>query len=274
MFLNTERPYGADNSKVEEASKDEKASAQTSSEAPKSNGARRYIGKNEVFLYESPTMASDVLRSGHFGEEVTFLGEKKKTNGFAWAKVSYNGKVGWVKADDLRIKMSTDTPHTVDLTDHKKIKEGFASAKHPESDVYGDFDNFGGLQCVDATNWFINTYTTLERTAGSGWQKVENIAMLRPDLEISKIPSAPAVYSIAPGKPGPGVANLSDSIAGHTGIVLDVKPNPEKPGEYILTVFHTYSKLPEKYGRNSDIKEYKFVPNDGVTFVNVGKYMK
>ena len=34
------------------------------------------------------------------------------------------------------------------------------------------------------------------------------------------------------------------------------------------------SKLPEKYGKNSDIKEYKFVPNDGVTFVNVGKYMK
>jgi hypothetical protein len=110
------------------------------------------------------------------------------------------------------------------------------------------------------------------RTTGNGWQKVGNIASLRSDLEVTTIPSAPAVYSIAPGRRGPGVANFSDSYAGHTGIVLNAQPNPDKDGEYILTVFHAYSSLPEKYGKYCDIKKYYFTPNDGVTFVNIGNY--
>ena len=164
-------------------------------------------------------------------------------------------------------------PYGVDLSDHEKIKEGFAIAKHPESDVYGDFDNYAGLQCVDATNWFIDTYTTLERTTGNGYQKVENIAALRPDLEISAIPSAPSVYSIAPGKPGPGVRNLSHRTAGHTGIVLDVKPHPEIEGTYIIKIFHTYTDLLKK-GVNCAIKDYEFTPHEGVTFVNISDYLK
>ena len=277
MFLNTERPYGADNSKVEEASKSEKASAQTSSEAPKNDGARRYIGKNEVFLYESPTMASDVLRSGHLGEEVTFLGEKKKTNGFEWAKVSYNGKVGWVKADDLRIKMSTDTPHTVDLTDHDSLKKSFAKVKSPESGKIGDYDGYAGLQCVDLSRWFVDNFTTLKSAGGNGKDQVNNL------IEANKIegfadktiPCAPAIYSIAANKLGPGLSNINSVTEyGHTGVILDVKrhyiSDDPKKDKYTITYFHAWN------GCNgySSINTKDFYPSDDVTYLDLSNYMK
>ena len=176
-------------------------------------------------------------------------------------------------ADYLKTAKSGDMLYTAEWTNEDNLREAYAKVKHPDSEVYGDFDNYYGLQCVDATNWFIDTYTTLEQTKGNGYQKVERIAALRPDLEISNIPSAPAVYSIAPGKPGPGVSNLSDANAGHTGIVLDVKPHPQKEGYYIIRIFHTYSSLLND-GVNCAIKEYEFAPNDGVTFVNISKYLK
>lgn len=176
-------------------------------------------------------------------------------------------------ANCLKTQRSPDTPYALEWTDENKLREAYAKVKHPDSDVYGDFDNHEGLQCVDATNWFIDTYTTLEQTTGNGYQKVKNIAALRPDLEISAIPSAPSVYSIAPGKPGPGVGNLSHRTAGHTGIVLDVKPHPEIEGTYIIKIFHTYTDLLEK-GVNCAIKEYNFTPHEGVTFVNISNYLK
>ena len=248
----------------------------TSENVPQSenNGGTRYVGEKTISMRAVPGFRSHTKATIDYGQSVEFTGNKKPVDGIEWAEVKYGNKTGWVIADYLKTQRSPDMPYAVDLMDHEKIKEAFATAKHPDSDVYGDFDNYEGLQCVDATNWFIDTYTTLGRTTGNGWQKVENIALLSPDLEISNIPSAPAVYSIAPDKPGPGVSNRSHAVAGHTGIVLDVKPNPQKIGEYILTVFHTYTDLPKKYGRNCDIKEYELKPNDGVTFVNIGKYMK
>ncbi len=105
--LNTEMPYDMEKPSDTEKPKDEKTLTQTAPKSQDNIGARRYIGKNEIFLYESPTMVSSILRQGHFGEEVIFLGEKK-INGFEWAKVNYKGKVGWVKAESLRTQLDSN----------------------------------------------------------------------------------------------------------------------------------------------------------------------
>ncbi len=274
-YLNTEMPYdmyvpGRPDNPQSEMPKQEKSDPQTNNKG----AGTRYVGEKTINMRAVPGLRGHTKEKIDYGESVEFTGNKDTVNGIEWAEVKYKNKTGWVIADYLKTQRSPDMPYGVDLTDHQKIIQDFSSGKHPAATVYGDYDNFYGLQCVDATNWFINTYTTLNTTDGNGCQKVEKIADLKPDLEISEIPSAPAVYSIAPGRRGPGVANFSDSKAGHTGIVLDAQPNPNKEGEYILTVFHTYSSLPERYGKYCDIKKYPFVPNDGVTFVNIGNYVK
>ena len=115
-------------------------------------------------------------------------------------------------------------------------------------------------------------------------EQVEKIASQKKDLSVSTVPCAPAIYSVAGEKHGPGIAegNVSHKTAGHTGIVLDVKVAEDSKGEnasdgpkYYITVFHTYNKLgKEGFYYNSDIRTYEHTPNENVTFVDISNYMK
>ena len=107
-YLNLEMPYDmyvpdrTDNSKSE-MPKQEKSDAQTNNKG----AGTRYIGKNEMFLYESPNMKSNIIMAGHWGDEVIYTGEKKRVNRFEWAKVIYKGKTGWVRANGLKVEKAT-----------------------------------------------------------------------------------------------------------------------------------------------------------------------
>lgn len=84
---------------------------------------------------------------------------------------------------------------------------------------------------------------------------------------------APAIFSVAPDKYGPGIRDggLSDDESGHTGVVLNVEKISDK--RYRITYFHTYNSLKEKK-YNSAITTKEFDVSDDVTYVNIKKYMK
>ena len=106
-YLNTEMPYVLDGSNMQKSFEKDKIATQATPESQKDSGATRYIGKNEMFLYESPNMKSNIIMAGHWGDEVIFTGEKKKGNRFEWAKVIYKGKTGWVRANGLKVEKAT-----------------------------------------------------------------------------------------------------------------------------------------------------------------------
>ena len=143
MFLNTERPYGADNSKVEEASKSEKFDTQKPSNASKNGKGVRYSGEEGVRFYTDATIKSENVDIIHLGEKVIYLGEKKKTDGTEWAKVSYNGNIGWVKAEYLK-------------TDKNAAK---GNASEYLTNELTETDKKAGLKVVEKDGQFYYDYT-------------------------------------------------------------------------------------------------------------------
>lgn len=97
-------------------------------------------------------------------------------------------------------------------------------------------------------------------------------------MQESIIPSAPAIYSMAKESPGYGIQDLTDSEAGHTGVILSVKSNneSENPLEctYDIVYFDTYSKLHNAPHRSRLKVEKNVKPVEHITYLNVGKYLK
>ncbi|MBE6623640.1 MAG: hypothetical protein E7621_05595 [Ruminococcaceae bacterium] len=69
-------------------------------------GAARYAGEDGLRFYTDATTESENVALLSLGDEVLLLGEKKKVDDTEWAKVKYNDKVGWVKADYLKTEKS------------------------------------------------------------------------------------------------------------------------------------------------------------------------
>jgi hypothetical protein len=128
----------------------------------------------------------------------------------------------------------------------------------------GDFDGINGLQCVDLTKWFVDTYTTLNWARGNGNVQAANTATLNNLPSPSSTPQAWSIFSVAGGNRG--VWGSSGSQYGHTGIVLSVDEINKT-----ATVIHTWNSL---YGRNpnSSISTYSY-PANGVTFTHLGGYL-
>ena len=129
----------------------------------------------------------------------------------------------------------------------------------------GDFDNVSGLQCVDLTKWFIDTYTTLDWTRGNGFEQAANIAAKNNLPDPSSTPKAWSVYSVAPFVKEFG--GSGDRKEGHTGIVLSVDEVNKT-----ATVIHTGKTLENKTP-NSWITTYSY-PASGVTFTYIGNHLK
>lgn len=64
----------------------------------------RYVGTTYSGFYTDANIFSDAIDVITKGSSVNYTGEKKKVNGKDWAKVEYNGRTGWVLADDLRFQ--------------------------------------------------------------------------------------------------------------------------------------------------------------------------
>lgn len=266
------------------------------------NALTRYVDATSLNMRSEPGTSKEVVGNIKDGEKVMFTGQKTKQekDGHYWAEVIYNGKRGWVAADYLRTQPkqknspAPEIPNNQNNTNTDKsyadnfIKNNAApkytkwNEKKPrvfdtkklqeEFNEVGDFDGNFGLQCVDATKWFLNEFTTLPPLSGSGGEQVGKIANAY-GLKVSKKPSAPAIFSVAPDKYGPGIRDggLSDDKSGHTGIVLNVEKLSDN--RYRITYFHTYNGLNDN-GYNSTIATKEFDVSDNVTYVYIGDYMK
>ena len=126
----------------------------------------------------------------------------------------------------------------------------------------GDFDGAYGLQCVDLSNWFVNTYTTLKPTYGDGKDIAANLAKTNGLATPSTVPIAMSIFSVDSGIKAFGA---SGGRYGHTGVVLSVDANNKT-----VTVIHTWNGLS---GPNSVISTYPY-PENGVTFTYIGDYLQ
>ena len=242
----------------------------------------RYVSVSTTLnMRDSYGTGSNIIGSLPNNAEVMYYGNKtREIDGHMWAEVSYNGITGWVAADFLRIARpkqvskqpavstsSTTAAMTLDSysLDDESIQNAFQK--------YLEINEIKETHCPYAVKFFIEYYTTLQPTSGNGCMQVENLAKQASDLTISTIPSAPAVYSIAPSSYGPGVRELSSENYGHTGIVLECRKISES--EYRIKYFHTYIGV-KKEGAifDSDINEKTFSVSEKVTYLDLSNYMR
>ena len=245
-------------------------------------GSPRYVSVSTTLnMRDSYGTGSNIIGSLPNNAEVMYYGNKtREIDGHMWAEVSYNGITGWVAADFLRIARpkrvskqpavstsSTTAAMTLDSysLDDESIQNAFQK--------YLEINEIKETHCPYAVKFFIEYYTTLQPTSGNGCMQVENLAKQASDLTISTIPSAPAVYSIAPSSYGPGVRELSSENYGHTGIVLECRKISES--EYRIKYFHTNIGV-KKEGAifDSDINEKTFSVSEKVTYLDLSNYMR
>lgn len=227
----------------------------------------RYVSDDGVRIRDNFGLNSGTLGYLNKGEAVNYTGRKTKSDvdGHLWAEVEHNGNTGWIAADYLNMtnpntrQQYYENSSKYDLSDYTSLQSSFKQ-DHP-----------GSSQCPSLTNWFLNNFTTLTPPGGDGYIQTKKVAEERDDLQVTNIPCAPAIYSVDKGKPGPGIRNTSDPAHGHTGIILSSKPLEN--GKYEITIFHTYAALGDKEF-NSSIQKKIVTPNDAVTYVNIGNYMK
>ena len=168
-------------------------------------------------------------------------------------------------------------PYGVDLSDHEGLRKDFAGVKLSASNEVGDYDGVNGLQCVDLSKWFVDNFTTLQSTSGDGKDQVDNLIKANKieNHADKTIPCAPAIYSIAANKLGPGLMSMNSVTKyGHTGVILDVKRHyiseDPKKDKYTITYFHAWNGC-KGY---SSINTKDFYPSDDVTYLDLSNYMK
>lgn len=260
----------------------------------------RYVRADTLNMRTAPGKSSEIIDGIQDKSEVWYTGNKtKEIDGHLWAEVYYNGKVGWVAADYLRIakpdepKQEQTTivsstqgntprkPNNIPIEEPKNSLNSPQTTKTPSNanatDPYylqkefqnvGDFDGAYGLQCPDITSWYLSKYTTLSPAGGNGCEVVSKLAN-KHKLPMSFIPSAPAIYSVAGKHAALGTNGNSDS--GHTGIILSVKDLGDN--RYEVTYIYTYNALASEE-KNSSIKTETITPDTKVTFVNLSDYLK
>lgn len=131
----------------------------------------------------------------------------------------------------------------------------------------GDWDGVYGLQCVDFSWWFIDTYTTLNTSYGDGKDIVANLVAANPDkLSVSTEPQPLSIFSVAAGYAQFGA---SGGDAGHTGIVLSVDR-----GNGTVTILDSYNRLSGKTPNSRILTVPYPTSNSSITFTYIGDYLK
>ena len=145
------------------------------------------------------------------------------------------------------------------------VREAFQNYQRSAGAIYGDFDGVNGLQCVDITKWFIDTFTTLTWSRGHGKEQAANVAAANNLPSPTSSPTGISVFSVAGGTKAWGGSDTHNY--GHTGILLYVDEDNKT-----ATVIHTGSSREDKTP-NSWLSTYSY-PTSGVTFTNLGDYLK
>jgi hypothetical protein len=157
----------------------------------------------------------------------------------------------------------------------KAVLDAFNAAMDASGGRYGGYSVIGN-GCTTLSKWFIENYTTLTYGGGNGAQVVSNLVSVNSgkNLQVTSTPVAPAIFSVAGKVAAFGTRGLSrcpkgsDVGCGHVGIVLEINGNK-------AVILHTGSSAAKDDSPSwaYNIGEYAF-PANGVTFVNVGEYMK
>lgn len=237
----------------------------------------RYVGKDGISLRSDPHTRSENIEVLKRGDRVDFTGEKIESLNRQWAKIIHNGNIGWVEANDLRLidPIAYEKAQNL-LKDHQALRNSFATVKGASKGIVGDYDDLSSLECVDLSKWFVNEFTTLNCGTGHGKDHVNGVITnnIDKDLRSTIIPCAPAVYSVAAGKPGPELNSNSHSEYGHTGVIIDVKrkyySNDPYKDKYDVTYFHAWDGC----AGFSQINAKEFSPSEDVTYLDLSKYMK
>lgn len=236
----------------------------------------RYVSVSTTLnMRDSYGTGSNIIGSLPNNAEVMYYGNKtREIDGHMWAEVSYNGIIGWVAADFLRIARPTINASNVSKNKGLNVQNNGieidpldAIALQKAFVDVGDYDG-NGLECPDLPKWYIDTFTTLSAVRGNGKDVVNNLAE-KYGGSTSNIPSFPAVYSV--GGFYKALGTTGSSGYGHTGIVLDVKRIDDTT--YSVTFIHTYNRLAEK-AYNSEYKTDTLVVNENVSFFDLSSYIK
>ena len=240
-------------------------------------GSPRYVSVSTTLNMRDSygTGSNIIIGSLPNNAEVMYYGNKtREIDGHMWAEVSYNGIIGWVAADFLRIARPTINASNVSKNKGLNVQNNGieidpldAIALQKAFVDVGDYDG-NGLECPDLPKWYIDTFTTLSAVRGNGKDVVNNLAE-KYGGSTSNIPSFPAVYSV--GGFYKALGTTGSSGYGHTGIVLDVKRIDDTT--YSVTFIHTYNRLAEK-AYNSEYKTDTLVVNENVSFFDLSSYIK
>lgn len=151
--------------------------------------------------------------------------------------------------------------------DPNSLQASFTAYMNANGETYAPFSyRLGFNGCTTLSSWYIGEYTSLTYGRGNGEAVVRNLISANSDkgLVASDTPVAPAIFSVAGGSKAWGASGIP---AGHVGVVVSVNEQTQT-----ATVVHTGSTkagAPEK----AWVSEFKY-PSSGVTFVNVGEYVK
>jgi hypothetical protein len=149
--------------------------------------------------------------------------------------------------------------------DFASVAAHFNSYMASHGETFGAY-TLGYNGCTTLTAYFIGQYTTLPYGHGNGSGVAKNLG-----IGTTSTPTPPAIFSVAAGVRTWGA---SGGIYGHTGIVLEVRERMTSPLTTVkeARVIHTGSsraKQARKYWDNW----YPY-PMPGVSFANVGRYLK
>ena len=210
-----------------------------------------YISNDDTYInfIQVSTGVYRLQLTYHPTKYLTAIGTSSGSN-VEWADLDNTTSQQWKITE-----VSTSSSSSSGATDASALQSAFQNV--------GDYDGVNGLQCVDIVRWYIDTYTTLKSTSGSGKDLVANLASAN-GLTIESTPKAPGIFSVAGGYSTWG---CSGSTAGHTGVVVSVNTTNKT-----ATVIHTGNSLTGKTP-NSWISTYSY-PATGVTFVYLGDYLK
>lgn len=151
--------------------------------------------------------------------------------------------------------------------DANSIQAAFTDYMNSHNETYAPFGyKLGENGCTTLSSWYIGELTNVKYNRGNGEAVVRNLVAANTDkgLTVTDKPTAPAIFSVAGGSKSWGASGVS---AGHVGVVVSVDESTQT-----ATVVHTGSS---KAGAKEKawVSQYQY-PASGVTFVNVGEYLK
>lgn len=151
--------------------------------------------------------------------------------------------------------------------DANSVQAAFTDYMNSHNESYAPFGYKLGVNgCTTLSSWYIGELTNVKYNRGNGEAVVRNLVAANADkgLVATDKPTAPAIFSVAGGSKSWGASGIS---AGHVGVVVSVDEATQT-----ATVVHTGSS---KAGQKEKawVSQYQY-PASGVTFVNVGEYLK